>query len=280
MRYCSTRSRDGVATWMKTASSTGALLVHQLAERAQPLPDALGVVEPVDAEQDVRRVADLSRISAARASSPACGPGPQARRRRSRSGTPGPGRSGRRAGGSVAAGPLTHPVAGQPGEVQAAPPGAGIRPGRHRSGRRGSAAATASAGTARSAGTGCAGRSRSVGRDAARAASPGRAAAGSRAPRRRRCRRRRPRRPPRTGGSRPRRTPTTRGGTRAPRSRRGTAARASRSRSPRSTADVLGRQHHRHQMHAVVVERVHLLVRRRSSRSMRRGGAASPARGR
>ena len=58
MRYCSTRSRDGVATWTKTASSTSKLAVlDQLAERAQPRVDALGVVQPVDAEEDPARAA-------------------------------------------------------------------------------------------------------------------------------------------------------------------------------------------------------------------------------
>ncbi len=48
--YCSTSSRLGVAIWMNTQSSTAAL-GEQLRDGAEPYVDALGVVEPVDAEQ-------------------------------------------------------------------------------------------------------------------------------------------------------------------------------------------------------------------------------------
>ena len=58
-RYCSTRSRDG----RRHLDEHGVLDVElavgqQLAERAQPGADALGVVEPVDAEQHLAGVAE------------------------------------------------------------------------------------------------------------------------------------------------------------------------------------------------------------------------------
>src|SRR4029078_11786758 len=75
MRYWSTRSRDGVATCTKTASSTlrapsaRRSLTHRsrseiplcdaLAKRPHPCVDPLGVVESVDAEEDLGGVAQL-----------------------------------------------------------------------------------------------------------------------------------------------------------------------------------------------------------------------------
>ena len=58
-RYCSTRSRDGRGHLHEDGVLDVELAVgQQLAERAQPGVDALGVVEPVDAEQHLARVAE------------------------------------------------------------------------------------------------------------------------------------------------------------------------------------------------------------------------------
>ena len=59
-------SRDGVATWTNTASSTSSCRrASSSRERAQPGVDALGVVEPVDAEDHLRGLPSASRMSTA-----------------------------------------------------------------------------------------------------------------------------------------------------------------------------------------------------------------------
>jgi hypothetical protein len=82
------RSRDGVATCTKTRPRRRTAVGDQLAERTQPGVDALGVVEPVDPEEHLARVAELladlvgrapHRSERASSSKPRC---------RSRSGTP------------------------------------------------------------------------------------------------------------------------------------------------------------------------------------------------
>ena len=58
--YCATRSRLGTATCTSTVSRTlTSPLAQQLAVRLEPLLDALGVVHPVDAEDDLLGVAEV-----------------------------------------------------------------------------------------------------------------------------------------------------------------------------------------------------------------------------
>ena len=183
--YCSTCSRDG----HRHLDEDGVLdvevaVVDELAERAQPGVDALGVVEPVHAEEDLARVAQRAAdLLGPRGRPRALGELLEAARRRWRSGTPRRGRSARRAGRRGRGGSCARP-AGAPGARSSRRRrAAGSRPGRRRAAPRAAGVATAAAGTARPAGTGCAGRSRSAGRGGARAASAAPAAAGSRAPR-------------------------------------------------------------------------------------------------
>ena len=59
-RYCSTRSRLGLATWISVASPTDELAVRQeFLEGLEPVPDALGVIQPVHAQQDGFGVAQV-----------------------------------------------------------------------------------------------------------------------------------------------------------------------------------------------------------------------------
>ena len=59
-RYCSTRSLDGVATCMKTASSGSTVpSVDQLPEGADPLRQTLGVVQPVHTQEDRPGIAQI-----------------------------------------------------------------------------------------------------------------------------------------------------------------------------------------------------------------------------
>ena len=100
LRYCSTRSRDGVATCTKTASSTSRPRRRRPARRTR----AAGRRCPWCSRAGRRRGAPCSGCRAARgsrrpASRPApSGPAPRGRRRRSRSGRRRPARRGRRAG--------------------------------------------------------------------------------------------------------------------------------------------------------------------------------------
>ena len=118
---------------------------EQLAERLEALLDALGVVEPVDAQDDRLRVAQLGADLLGPGLHRRVGGQPlHLRRRRSRSGTRRPSPAGRRPGSSAprSAG---RAGAGRAGRSSARPAAAGSRPGRRRAGRAGSRRAAASA---------------------------------------------------------------------------------------------------------------------------------------
>ena len=118
-RYWSTRSRDGRRHLHEDRVLDAEVPVgDQLAEGAQPGVDALGVVEPVDAEEDLRRVAEVAGGSGRPASRPPpSGPAPRTRRSRSRSGRPARDHAAVGQVDLVAVGLVPHPLPHQAHEV-------------------------------------------------------------------------------------------------------------------------------------------------------------------